>query len=336
MTIRSARKIQDCISRDSYAGERLNALFLSHAMDDGDAVRFLIHNQFYYTPDFINALYNYHQTRDKEGFLDRIEELNEETNCLFLCTETSNGERMLVDCNLDRRSHWQNLEAYDEKHTLSFLDDTGTYQSRDYIDMSVAEVLKEVAEHRLYTYSKPRIENKKLNLLLNNIYQANNLHEPTYFQALKDINKDLCAAFNGKREALPYEYIDAIKLLEDKSKFIFDTMDYRRQRSFYQSDMGQELLKFSYLTSYTKKPFNEEEMNRFLTRVKNAGLWQKAQYMITGAIISNTEKINPLNQRFLRLALIRPKPDERMYQGYYEDDLKRAQYLNLYLKQREK
>lgn len=166
--------------------------------------------------------------------------------------------------------------------------------------------------------------------MLNNIYLSEKPDEAVYYQAIKRLNQTLTDAYTGRREPLNPNYIEAIKMMEDKSKHIFEAIDYRKQFSFYHSEMGQELLKFSYLTTFTKEDFCEEKMNDYLNEVKKASLWQTAQNIITHKIAKNTKGLNPINQHWLDLNLIRPKPKERMYRAYYEDDVKRGQYLNLY------
>lgn len=351
MSITSPRQMELALQSNSYAGERLNALFMSWAMDDGDAMRIMVHRDFHYKQPIMQAFYDYYQDHDKTAMLKKIEEISEggSISCPFDVSiiggiddyqnrEGGTGHPRnigLTDYNFysEKESKWANLEAYDEKHSAEFYDDTGTRFSKKFEDITVAEVLKESVGHRAYHhYRQPCTGDKELDLLLKNIYYNKELHEPTYFQALKRLNQTMADSYSGRGKAIERNYVDAVIMTEDKAKFIFDNMDYRRQFGFYRSETGQELLKFTYLTAFGRiRKFDEKDMERFLNEVKKANMWQTAQNTITRKIVKNIRQVTPLTQRWFEMALIRPKPKERMYHGYYEDDLKRANYLNLYL-----
>lgn len=340
MQLSSPDNIRTKKSNYTRLGNRLNGVFLSHVMQDGDAVRKLIHDDKWYAKDTLDALYEYYQNHNKEKLIEAIEAIEEE--CMGvpnISIDNYKGQKTLSDWNLgsDTESKWADLAAYDTKHTLSIYDEmTRPQTQREYENVSVAEILKETIEERAYlVIGKPQTEDENLNLLLSKLYFQRNekLHQPTYLKALEGMNNNLIEAFTGKREPLDgADYMPAIIMLDELSKGVFDDMDYREQYGFHKSKLSQELLKFSYLTTFRIREFNEKDLDGYLEDVKSSDLWQVAQNKITNKITKNIPSYSTLNWRMLELNMIKPKPREKIYASSYENDLLRANYLNLYIR----
>ena len=153
------------------------------------------------------------------------------------------------------------------------------------------------------------------------------------FAALKLLNNDIAKAFSAHQPLEPESaYIKAILMMEDLSPRVFNGIKYREQRSFYRSEMAQELLKFSYLTTRKSPNTDMEHFAQFIKSVQDSDGWQEAHYKITQEFISESRMNCVLNNCILDLNIIRPQPQETMYQGYYQDDIERSHYMNLYLK----
>ena len=327
------------LQKPEYAndGNRLNGLFLSQVMQDGEAVRKLIHNGTWYADDMLSALYRYYQTKDKDTLIADIE--NIESQCLGIpniSIDVIDGKKIITDWSFDqgRESYWADLSKYDEKHTIYVFDYMSFNEiGKEFENVSVAEVLRDTVEKRSYVISHlPKTGDEELDLLLSNLYHNKDkeLHHPTYIKALEKINDKMIKAFSDKEEPLEeHKYIPAIIMLEEQSKKVFDNIDYREQHGFYKSKLCRELLKFSYLTSFQIIKFDENDLNRYVDDVQFAGNWQVAQRIITHKITENNPYHNSVNSGFLGLNNIRPRPKEKMYAEYYEKDLLYQQHLNM-------
>ena len=102
------------LQKPEYAndGNRLNGLFLSQVMQDGEAVRKLIHNGTWYADDMLSALYRYYQTKDKDTLIADIE--NIESQCLGIpniSIDVIDGKKIITDWSFDqgRESYWADL-----------------------------------------------------------------------------------------------------------------------------------------------------------------------------------------------------------------------------------
>ena len=112
---------------------------------------------------------------------------------------------------------------------------------------------------------------------------------------------------------------------------------------FYKSDAGKELMKFSFMTTFTRrKRFSEQAMNNYVEAVANAGHWMNGQQLITKMILKNTRNLGGINRGLLELNIIRPRPENfygmdsqnfvRILNEYYDRDLERMNYGALVLK----
>lgn len=345
--------------RASY-GNRCNAIFLSDLMYDGESMRKLFHDNGYthkITP-LVGIFLNYYKDHDKEKMLDSVKAATtDKEGKLFygqpFSVDEWNGKRTLSDWSTsysfgrdNKESPWANLSNYEKRKTIRIYDQFGSRQSVFYDNKSVAEVLKDTVEQT--TFLEKQItqptNNQRLDFLVRKLQnnQCEKLHIPTYAFALKLINNDLTLSFEGKKEPLKADaYVPVIIMLDEMSAEVFNQIGYKQQRTFYKSDLGQEMLRFSYLTTQNlqKKnnrynPFSEVVMNDWLHNIKSTDLWQVAQHKITKAIIerwSHRVKVGSLlNNQIMELATIKPKPKEAMYSSYWEEDQKRMLYLNLY------
>ncbi|MBQ8672249.1 MAG: hypothetical protein IJ525_07000 [Alphaproteobacteria bacterium] len=345
-------------------GNRCNAIFLSNLMHDGESMRKLFHNEggTHSLPVEVQIFYEYYKDHDKEKMLNRIEEVTTDNNGYvdfylhpfhidgYLKNKTlqDNRSSLCAFYGGTHESSWADLSNYEKRATMRVTDEFSSGQSVYYDNKSVAEVLKDTVEKT--TFLEKKIEeptkNEQLDLLVRNLIQNRDekLHIPTYAKALKLINNDLTSAFEQKTEPLEADaYVPVIIMLDEMSANIFNQIDYKQQRTFHKSDLGQEMLKFSYLTTQNmfKKGnsyngFSADAMNAWLSDIKNTDLWQVAQRKITEAIVERwahrVEVGSLLNNRMMELATIKPKPKEAMYADYWQEDMKRSGYMNLYVK----
>ena len=342
-------------------GNRCNAIFLSNLMHDGESMRKLFHNEgsTHSFPVEAKIFYDYYKDHDKEKMLDRVKKAttgSDGYHCFGqpFSVDEYEGKRVLWDWSCrhssyvaNQESPWADLSNYKKRATMKVTDEFSSRQSVYYHNKSVAEVLKDTAEKT--TFLEKQIEeptgNKNLDLLVQNL--QNNRDEkldiPTYAFALRLINNDLTHAFDGKTEPLaPEAYVPVIIMLDEMSAEVFNQIDYKQQRTFHKSDLGQEMLRFSYLTTQNMREkdkyegFSSEKMNAWLSDIKNTDLWQMAQRKITEAIVERWAyrvKVGSLlNNRMMELATIKPKPKEAMYADYWQEDKNRSMYMNLYVK----
>ena len=94
------------------------------------------------------------------------------------------------------------------------------------------------------------------------------------------------------------------------------------------------------MTTFTRQSkFDEQVMNDYLFRVRNAGHWMNGQYLMTQMIVANTNNLGGINRGLLDLNLIRPRPKEfdgmksprflRAINDYYDQDLAKMSYAQL-------
>ena len=343
-------------------GNRCNAIFLSNMMNDSESMRKLFHSHgdtHSMTP-LVGIFYDYYKDHDKERMLTRVKEATTDSDGYHYFDQPfsvyeNKEKRVLWDWSClhsfyssNDESPWADLKNYEKRATVNITDEFSSRQSVYYDNKSVAEVLKDTVEKT--TFLEKQIEehtnNEQLDLLVHNLYNHRNekLHIPTYAKALNLINNDLTMAFEGQTEPLEADaYVPIIIMLDEMSAEVFKKMDYKQQRTFHKSDLGQAMLKFSYLTTQNMREkdsryngFSSDTMNAWLSDIKNTDLWQVAQRKITEAIVerwSHRVKVGSLlNNRMMELATIKPKPKEAMYADYWYEDKNRSMYMNLYIK----
>ena len=320
-------------------GNLLNAAFMSAVMHDGDAVRKLVHNARMEGPDILRSLYRYYaEHRDKEILWNEINEINEiSTNyggCGIYADTDKNGKKIIRDYGCSLRggeSFWADLSYYDKRHNIY----NGNNEQKN---VSVAEVLKDTLNFKTYVQTRqPKTPNEKLNLLLQNLFYAKyygekEFSEATYYKALQLLNNDLENAFAAKQKLKAKDYMPAIIFLDEKSTQVFDKVDYSRQRIFHKTQLGQEILRFGYLTALGIYEFEQKPMHEFLDEVKSQDLWQVAQSIITQKFAHWRYRKSVAANRLLELNLIKPQPQEKLYKPYYKTDAERAEYMNLYIR----
>ena len=341
-------------------GNRCNAIFLSILMRDYESMRKLFHDSgdTHKTTPLARIFWEYYKDHDKEKMLDRVKAATTDKNGYPLyqmpfSVDEKHGKRTLRDWSVqssfwggNKESPWADLKNYEQRATLKITDEFCSRQSVYYDNKSVAEVLKETVEKT--TFLEKQIThstgNQKLDLLVNNLQNQRdeNFHLQTYVLALKQINNDLISAFEKEREPLDADtYVPVVIMLDELSAKVFNQMDYKQQRTFHKSDLGQEMLRFSYLTTQNLcgkdeafDVFSANNMNMWLNDIKKTDLWQVAQNKIAKDITerwSHRVRVGSLlNNRMLELATIKPKPKEAMYADYWEEDKKRTLYMNLY------
>ncbi|MBR3677159.1 MAG: hypothetical protein IKN71_08515 [Alphaproteobacteria bacterium] len=324
-------------------GNRLNAVFMSNAMQDGDAVRKLIHNNRIEAPRILRAFYRYYsEHRDKEMLWTDINEVNQSScrygACGIYADTDDNGRKIITDRSYSwagRESAWADLALYDVKRNVVIYEDFNS-NFKKYENATVAEVLADTLKNRTYIHAHyPQTPNADLNLLLRNMYitQYSGERSPmeqVYYRALKLLNADLTTAFANKQKLNTKDYMPAIIFLDERANRIFNKIDYPRQRSFYKTPLGQESLKFTYLTALEISDFQKENMDNFLQEVKSQTLWQAAQKRITQEFVYWRFRHSVSANRWLELNSIKPLPKEKVYAPYHQTDRERAEYMNLY------
>ena len=397
------------LDKKFYPPERLNALFMSQVMKDGETMRNLIHRRSENKSEMLGALVNYYETKDKAVLLDNIERLNQkykgfrafyvrqeedksrnpahptqkEVEVMERLIESSRRDiyafrRNNVETSManiyqryygsffkktergeyyfdknvpiviyenkrpltlfdssDHESNWLNLELYEQRGTMLVKDEhCSPFPERKFDNARVIDILRETyLAQKHYNYKCPRTNNQNLNLLCRNLCFDAEFNPRVYTQAVAALNKDLLKALKGQAD-LSNEHIDAAALLIETAPKYFDRIDYASQFGLYKDAGFQEVLKFSYMTGFVKqKEFSEREMNSYLKNVYEAGHWMNAQNLITRKIIQSTSNLGGINCLILDLNVMKERPNKsyRMLNSYYNRDLERSKYNNLYL-----
>ena len=395
---------------------RLNALFLSQVMADGETMRNLIHGCSAAADDVMKALIAYYENHNRQELIDKMDKLSWDYPSLLFTKQrkedcgrdisqptqpeldemrrlaeysTSQPDKFWEDealyekaaifatyygdffyynkeghyivdeakpiviyenkqpytlyDNTYRESNWLDLSRYDERHTIEIQDDfAAPFLKRKYVDETVIGILRKTVNfEKMATYNRPHTGDEALDKVCGEIYDEEKLSAPKFVKAITLLNRHLLTALKGEDSLWDGEY-DAAAMLVDKAPQYFAKIEYPQQFGFYKSDAGQELLKFSFMTTFTnQQKFDEKVMNEYLSRVKNAGHWMMGQHAMTKMIVTNTNNLGGINRGLLDLNLIRPRPKEflgmksprflRAINDYYDQDLARMNYMQLAL-----
>lgn len=400
-----SRSINFCF----FSPQRLNALFLSKVMDDGETIRGMVHSFGKIADDAMRLLIEYYETKNKEQLLDRMEELEDsgdmgmffgvrreeekrpegsvtsrELESMYVMATKSKEEpetfwkdalwhqkaaifneyyghlfkfdqekqvyyvdekvqvelyenkqsNTLYDATF-RESNWLDLARYDEPHTLEVKDYfSAPFLQRKYVNATVIDILRKTVEReKMAVYEKNFTDGSQLSKVCAEIYAEDKLSAPKFVKTLTLLNKGLSSALKGEGQ-LREEHAQAAAMLIDKSPEYFAGIDYATQLGFYKTDAYKELLKFSFMTTFTKrKSFNEQAMNNYVGAVANSGHWMRAQNLVTRMIMKNTNNWGGINRGIMELNLIKPRPNKvhRSENHYYDRDLERMEYAKLYL-----
>lgn len=343
---------------------RLNALFLSKVFDDGQTMRKLIHNRSPLAEPILDALIQYHENKNLAQLYKKIETittdeyggLRKAQSCFFMMGFTNEpkykNHPYTMAVNNDYVSYlkdgkstglpgfnpsdWLDTKLYDEPCSYYIQDRNLRPESnRQYTNTKPIDVLKETLEmERSKLREKPQTQNPSLDITLSHLFNNQEINETALTKALNLFNQDLIKAFSA-HGPLTYGHFDALNLLTDKSASALEGIDYQRQRTFYQSDLCSELVKFSYLTTFTKtKDFDNSDFENHLFEVKNAGNWILGGHLIANKITANSTDMIGLNNNLITLATVRPLQESNslpiLKRYHQEDTLRIAQnYINL-------
>lgn len=413
--------IADEIGKCFWSPKRLNALFMSKAMADGETMRNMIHGDFGAAEEIMQALVRYYETHDKEELIAQVDEIaydypyvcfikkrQEDLNRDKSKPSKAELERMkwlaeFSEKNSDKfwadeglyeeaeifakyygnffyynrdghyivdesksieiyenkmpytlfdetykESNWLNLALYDKPHTMEVRDNfAAPFPQKKYVNATVIDVLRKTLEkQKTAVYECPRTGDVVLDRLYTEIYAEEKLSAPKFVKAVTLLNQRLVKALKGK-ELLGKGDFNAAAMLIDKAPQYFAQIDYAQQYVFYKSDAGKELMKFSFMTSFTRrKKFSEQAMNNYVEAVANAGHWMNGQHLMTRMILKNTQNLGGVNRGLLDLNVIRPRPKTffgmksprflQILNEYYNQDLERAKYPNLIYQKPEK
>ncbi len=414
----SIQDIAAGIDRRFWSPRRLNALFMSQVMKDGETMRNLIHGGDQAASDAVlQALIAYYESRDKGQLIERMAQIGldypfigfwkqrqedknrDESQPLREELETmkrlaaysavdpdkfwaddeayekavifakyygdffyySRDGHYIVDGTVPvavyenkmpytlfdgtyRESRWLDLSLYDKPQTLEVRDlFAAPFPQRKYVNATVIDVLRKTAASRkMANYERPYTGNGALDKVCNEIYDETALSAPKFVKAITLLNRRLADALNGKGSVGNGDF-DAAAMLIERSRQYFSGLDYAAQFGFYKSEAGKELMKFSFMTTFTRrKRFDEQAMNNYVEAAANAGHWMNGQQLITKMILKNTRNLSGINRGLLELNIIRPRPEKfygmdspnfvRILNEYYDRDLERMNYGALVLK----
>lgn len=340
MACKDTLDIINAVGKRSKSQRRFAGLFLSYAMSDNDTMREMAHRNGKFFKPTAKAFYNYSQHQDYNKLITDLSEFagdsfNDDAGACHFYIKTKDGKPIIYDLT-HRPSHWMDLKRYTKKHDVVVNDIIAT-KSKEFNNVSAQDVLEDLLKPN-NNLEKPHTDNPKLDLLLTNIYE-NDFHKPTYLKAIEILNKDIIKAFNPKNEGLNNGYIDAIILMEAKATQYFTSIDYPEQYGFYRSQSGQEMLKFSYLTTFTEpEKFSTRAMNNYLKKIAQQAHWYPAHRFITTQIAKNSPQFNGINGHLIGLATIRPVPsqDYHLFNEYHKRDLEIIKYQGLLINKKSK
>lgn len=410
------KDISEGIAEKFAAPWRLNALFLSEVMNDGDTIRNILHRRAAAAYNVMDALLDYYESHDKEKFVEDMEIIAEnhpfigfekkrmeDENCdesqptltefeemkrlaslsqenpdrfwsdwrlyekasflaknygdFFYCNKDGaylvdesvpitiyvNTQPFTLTDNTGKESNWLDLSKYDEPHTLEVKDGFSVpFDQRKYVNATVIDVLRKTAEgQKMANYTRPYNGVEALDKVCSEIYDEEVLSAPKFVKALTLFNRRLMTTLKGGL-SLHSGHFDTAAMLIDKAPEYFDKIDYVMQFGFHKTEAYKELLKFSFMTTFTKRQrFDEQAMNSYVNAAANAGHWMNAQNLVTKVILKNTYDFGGINRGILDLNLMRPRPTKfhgmenelivAFVNQYYDRDLERQKYRDLYL-----
>ncbi len=319
-----------CDSNTSNVARYYRGIFLSSVMNDGESARKLIHDQVFYANDMLKVFYDYYYHKDKVRAVNEIEKIHDECSERGFMAKgfyTSFSEPKYihdytqVGWSDKDETNWMDLKRYDKPHTLTVSHFMGR-ESRHFENATVIGVLEDVVKQRDNRYNSDReTGNQDLDLMVKNISSDEyDVNLAAYTKMLKLLNAELTDCFDGKK-AINDGHCDAVVLADMRSGLVYDKIDYAMQHGFHQSELGEEMLKFSYLTSFSKTESGQEDMDAYINGVKNAGHWRAAIKMVSNEIAKRSLKENGINQSLMMLSEIKPMPNGcEAARGYHKRD----------------
>lgn len=356
MYIYNPRQLQ--ITSEHFWGNsmRTDALFLSKVFKDDDTFRHLVHKDSPLMEPILEAFINYHKRGNISELYKNIEKITTDENgmrkkrtfCFFDIAFTNNKKFenkpyfvkasdgwniYLKDSSCvsalgeHRPTNWLNLELYNKPVTHTIIDRMVPENTqKTYSNVKPIDMMKNILnKYRKTINEKPITNNCHLDIVLSNLYRSKNTSPQTLTKALQLFNRDLYEAYT-ERKPLNENYFKALTFLQQKSNSVLHGIDYQKQRTFYQTDLCRELVKFSYLTTFTKnKNFDKDDFKNHLNEIKAARSWILAHHLISTKIQENSTDFTGLNGNLIDLSTIREidNPQEMpILRNYYNEDRK--------------
>lgn len=291
-----------------------DAAFLSSAMDDDLVMRELIHRAYPAGKDILKIFYKYsfHNNRNQvvnefQDLIDKGAKNDDDPAYLMGYFNVKNG----TVYGGDTETPWiTKPEEYNIRRNQTFYA-RGSRFEIEYKDMSVKDVLtRMILVTNKHEMCIPNTMDPELDLLLAQIYELRDsigyFGLGLYESALKKFNANLIKYYNNVGGVLPFVgYSDAAALINYVSERIMRHVPYEFQRGWYHSDLGAEMLKFSYLTSFVGQTISEQDMNDFVNGVKGAGHWLTAVNVAAYRMVYDAKDTTGINYAILSLAQLR-------------------------------
>lgn len=304
----------------------LDSLFLSEVMDDEELFRRMVHTEKKYAPKVVEALLSYAEHKDK-NLLE--EDLEQEINSV-------NTEKLM-------QTNWVKIDKYFKPVSKTVYDWMATSLNsnilKHYFEARPVDVLEDIAKEYRGIIKKVDKFNStghgELDLLLSNVRLSwNGLNMQVYTKALAELNKDIIDIYDHKK-AITAGHADAILMMGQKSDEILELIDYPMQRGFHQTRLCEEMLKFSYLTTFDKKPISKRQMDKYISNVKNAGSWIVGAKIVNWHINKRSSEYRGINNSLLELGFIKqPEKKQRIYNQYFKRDVDNISRGGFYFKYR--
>jgi hypothetical protein len=325
-------------NNQSYYDDCCDALFLSEVMKDREAMRKLFHDGHWAASSIAKTFYEYYYHKDKAKVVKEIEDIDNK------CMERGGGFyhfavswkklKMVSDWgDNEKESNWMNLDRYDKEHNGAIYTFNGW--NKKYENVSVIDLLEDVVKKRNRIKVKDYCQetgNEHLDLMLGNLRRnESDVNLDVYTKMLKLLNGDVKDYLDGKKE-LERGHYNAIVFADILSNRVVEKIDYPMQFGFHKTKLCEEMLKFSYITTFNKDEAREEDMNNYVERIKAAGHWRVAIKMISYETAKHSMQERGVNKSLFRLAEIKPiSKDCKAAEEYHKTDTEHLSRGKFYL-----
>jgi hypothetical protein len=122
----------------------------------------------------------------------------------------------------------------------------------------------------------------------------------------RETNGGIIRLYDGDKRQDLNETANNVGICRNLTMRLVQHVDYPFQFGWHKSELFEEIMKLSYLTTFDLKPISMQGMSEFVGRVQNAGHWRRAAAVATREIVENTANVFGINDALIRMHELRP------------------------------
>jgi hypothetical protein len=302
-------------SERGVAEKRDDAIRLSKVMHDNQAMRYLIHSSSRYVKQIIGIFLEFYNDGDAGRATEKF-------NALIKQYNDSMGYEFRNNCHIGFF-----YQCLDKETIYTDIDHEPTqWLQKEYYTDTVVKALNNLYFDR-YKKSYYAPENKKSAMA--EVYRRMNAQSDLFIRAdygiwvagYRETNDGIIKTYNDDHLTGLDDCVNNVAICHDLTMRLAQTIDYPFQFGWHESELFKEIMKLSYLTTFDMRPISMRGMNKFISKIRNAGHWRKAAAEVTREIVKNTKNVYGINDVLIRMSELRPN-NLPAAEPYYQRDLR--------------